>query len=58
MPTCCAICASTAIRRRGAMLVGDMNVARIDLDIGISDENEKRWLEQGKCSFLPEERGG
>lgn len=29
---------------------------RIDLDIGIGEENRKRWLRTGKCSFLPEER--
>ncbi|HHU8886922.1 TPA: exodeoxyribonuclease III, partial [Escherichia coli] len=27
-----------------------------DLDIGIGEENRKRWLRTGKCSFLPEER--
>ncbi|MCB1723090.1 MAG: exodeoxyribonuclease III [Chromatiaceae bacterium] len=38
------------------LLVGDMNVAPQDLDIGIGDDNAKRWLKSGKCSFLPEER--
>jgi len=38
------------------LVVGDMNVAPQDLDIGIGDENAKRWLRTGKCSFLPEER--
>jgi exodeoxyribonuclease-3 len=38
------------------VLLGDMNVAPIDLDIGIGDDNAKRWLRAGKCSFLPEER--
>lgn len=38
------------------LLVGDMNVARLDLDIGIGKDNAKRWLRDGKCSFLPEER--
>ncbi|MGB5465105.1 MAG: exodeoxyribonuclease III [Sedimenticolaceae bacterium] len=38
------------------MLVGDMNVAPQDGDIGIGDDNAKRWLKTGKCSFLPEER--
>ena len=38
------------------LVVGDMNVAPQDLDIGIGDENVKRWLRTGKCSFLPEER--
>jgi exodeoxyribonuclease-3 len=38
------------------ILMGDMNVAPIDLDIGIGPDNAKRWLKTGKCSFLPEER--
>jgi len=38
------------------LLVGDMNVAPLDLDIGISPDSVKRWLKQGKTSFLPEER--
>jgi exodeoxyribonuclease-3 len=38
------------------LLVGDMNVAPLDLDIGIGAENAKRWLRSGKCCFLPEER--
>lgn len=38
------------------VLIGDMNVAPGDLDIGIGDDNAKRWLRTGKCSFLPEER--
>ncbi len=38
------------------MLVGDMNVAPQDGDIGIGADNAKRWLKTGKCSFLPEER--
>ena len=33
-----------------------MNVAPLDIDIGIGDENKKRWLRTGKCCFLPEER--
>ena len=33
-----------------------MNISPSDLDIGIGDENRKRWLRTGKCSFLPEER--
>ena len=37
-------------------LVGDFNVAHSDLDIGIGQDNMKRWLREGKCSFLPEER--
>ena len=38
------------------VIIGDMNVAPLDLDIGIGDDNAKRWLRTGKCSFLPEER--
>jgi len=38
------------------MLIGDMNVAPTDGDIGIGPDNAKRWLREGKCSFLPEER--
>jgi len=38
------------------VLMGDMNVARLDADIGIGADNAKRWLKTGKCSFLPEER--
>lgn len=38
------------------ILMGDMNVAPLDLDIGIGEVNAKRWLQTGKCSFLPEER--
>jgi len=38
------------------MLIGDMNVAPHDEDVGIGADNAKRWLRGGKCSFLPEER--
>jgi len=37
-------------------LIGDMNIAPLDLDIGIGTDNAKRWLKSGKCSFLLEER--
>ena len=37
-------------------VVGDMNVAPQDADIGIGEDNAQRWLRSGKCSFLPEER--
>ena len=33
-----------------------MNIAAIDEDIGIGLDNQKRWLREGKTSFLPEER--
>jgi len=38
------------------LIIGDMNIAPLDLDIGIGPDNAKRWLRDGKCSFLPEER--
>ena len=38
------------------ILMGDMNIAPVDNDIGIGEENRKRWLRDGKTSFLPEER--
>lgn len=39
------------------LVMGDVNVALRDADIGIGEDNVKRWLRSGKCSFLPEERG-
>ena len=41
---------------RSMILMGDMNIAPQDFDIGIGEKNAKRWLSQGICSFLPEER--
>ncbi len=38
------------------VVMGDMNVAPLDRDIGIGEENRKRWLRDGKTGFLPEER--
>lgn len=38
------------------VIMGDMNISSTDLDIGIGEANRKRWLQTGKCSFLPEER--
>ena len=38
------------------VVAGDMNVAPLDLDVGIAPDSVKRWLKQGKTSFLPEER--
>ena len=38
------------------VVLGDMNVAPLDLDVGIGADNAKRWLRTGKCCFLPEER--
>ncbi len=38
------------------IVMGDMNISYQDCDIGIGEDNRKRWLKTGKCSFLPEER--
>lgn len=38
------------------VVMGDVNISHTDLDIGIGEQNRKRWLKTGKCSFLPEER--
>lgn len=37
-------------------IIGDYNVAPVDVDIGIGPDSTKRWLRDGKASFLPEER--
>ena len=42
--------------QQALLLVGDMNIAPGDNDIGIGADNARRWLREGKCSFLPEER--
>lgn len=41
---------------RSLIVMGDMNIAPEDIDIGIGEVNAKRWLKNGKTSFLPEER--
>lgn len=38
------------------IVMGDMNISPTELDIGIGEENRKRWLRSGKCSFQPQER--
>ncbi|AWL11613.1 Exodeoxyribonuclease III [Saliniradius amylolyticus] len=38
------------------IVMGDLNISHQDRDIGIGEQNRKRWLRTGKCSFLPEER--
>ncbi len=38
------------------VVMGDYNIAPADNDIGIGEDNAKRWLKAGKSSFLPEER--
>ena len=35
--------------------MGDFNVAPNPLDIGIGEQNVKRWLRDGKTSFQPQE---
>lgn len=37
-------------------VIGDFNISHQDIDIGIGEANRKRWLRDGKTSFLPEER--
>ncbi len=41
---------------QNVILMGDMNVSHQDIDIAIGEQNAKRWLRTGKCSFQPEER--
>jgi exodeoxyribonuclease-3 len=38
------------------VVMGDFNVSPEDIDIGIGEQNMKRWLRDGKTSFQPEER--
>ena len=38
------------------IVMGDLNISPEDKDVGIGEKNAKRWLQTGKCSFLPEER--
>ncbi|CUR53773.1 Exodeoxyribonuclease III [Serratia symbiotica] len=38
------------------MVMGDMNISYHNFDIGINEQNRKRWLRTGKSSFLPEEK--
>lgn len=38
------------------LVMGDLNISSTDLDVGIGEDNRRRWLREGKCSFLPEER--
>ena len=40
------------------LIMGDMNISPSDLDIGIGDENRKRWLRTGKCSSYPKSVNG
>ncbi len=47
---------SYRMQRDAVIVMGDYNIAPEDQDIGIGDDNAKRWLKTGKASFLPEER--
>jgi len=38
------------------IVMGDLNISPEDIDIGIGEDNRKRWLRSGKASFQPEER--
>ena len=38
------------------VVMGDFNIGPEAEDVGIGEQNEKRWLRTGKCCFLPEER--
>ena len=38
------------------IIMGDFNIAPEDTDVGIGEQNAKRWLREGSTSFLPEER--
>jgi len=51
-----AYLASNFSAEDAVVVMGDMNVAHKDMDVGIKPENAKRWLKTGKCAFLPEER--
>ena len=37
-------------------IIGDFNIAPVDADLGIGEDNVKRWLRTGATCFLPEER--
>jgi len=42
--------------KKPVAIIGDFNIAPSDNDLGIGPDNVKRWLRDGKASFLPEER--
>ena len=44
------------LNNTSVIVMGDYNIAPQNIDIGIGDDNAKRWLKTGKASFLPEER--
>lgn len=51
-----AYIASLVAEGRRLVVMGDMNVAPTDLDVGLPEASVKRWLKRGSTSFLPEER--
>ena len=42
--------------KQNIIILGDLNISPEDIDIGIGEDNKKRWLRTGKSGFLPEER--
>jgi exodeoxyribonuclease-3 len=46
----------TQKKETNIIVMGDFNVAPEDIDIGIGEQNIKRWLRDGKTSFQPQER--
>ncbi|MBR51948.1 MAG: exodeoxyribonuclease III [Gammaproteobacteria bacterium] len=48
----------SSIQKKSSNLIimGDFNVSPEDIDIGIGEDNAKRWLREGKTSFQPQER--
>lgn len=44
------------LQKAKLVIMGDYNIAPQNNDIGIGEDNAKRWLKTGKTSFLPEER--
>ena len=43
-------------RFKNLIVMGDFNVSPENIDIGIGEQNAKRWLREGKTSFQPQER--
>lgn len=40
------------------LIMGDLNISPTDKDIGIGENNMKRWLKMGKCSFYRKSESG
>lgn len=43
-------------KKNNIIIMGDLNISISDHDIGIGERNKQIWLDNGKCSFLQEER--